>query len=59
LSSSIETERETDGRFIAEVIEMPGVMVYGTTEVETCAKAIALAREVIADRLAHGEAVPD
>ena len=31
MSSSIETERETDGRFIAEVIEMPGVMVYGTT----------------------------
>ncbi len=55
---TIETEREADGRFITEIPELPGDMVYGTTEAEACAKAIALARRFIADRIAHGESVP-
>lgn len=46
---TIETEQETDGRWIAEVPEIPGVMVYGVTENDARAKAEALARKVIAD----------
>jgi len=54
----IEIEREADGRFIAEVPELPGVLVYGSTEAEARGKAIILALRVIADRLEAGEAVP-
>jgi predicted RNase H-like HicB family nuclease len=54
----IETEREADGRFIAEVPELPGVLVYGATEAEARTKAIVLALRVIADRLEAGEPVP-
>jgi predicted RNase H-like HicB family nuclease len=39
----VETEREEDGRWIAEVMELPGVMAYGTTENEAVASALALA----------------
>ena len=46
----IEIDREDDGRWTAEVPELPGVLVYGATEAEARAKALALAREVIADR---------
>jgi predicted RNase H-like HicB family nuclease len=55
----IEIEREDDGRWIAEVPELPGVMAYGATRHEALAKAEALALRVIADRLDHGEAVPE
>ena len=48
---TIETEREDDGRWLAEVPELPGVMAYGATEDEAAAKAEALALRVIADRL--------
>ena len=51
----IETDREEDGRWIAEMPDLPGVMVYGTTEAEACARVMALAREVIAERIAAGE----
>lgn len=54
----IEIEHEADGRVIAEVPELPGVMVYGATEAEARHKAIVLALRVIADRLEAGEAVP-
>jgi predicted RNase H-like HicB family nuclease len=47
----VETEREDDGRWIAEVLELPGVMAYGTTEKEAVASAQALALRVIADRI--------
>ena len=47
----IETERETDGRWIAEVIDVPGVLAYGTTEKEAIASAQALALRVLADRI--------
>jgi predicted RNase H-like HicB family nuclease len=55
---TIETEREVDGRWIAEVPELPGVLAYGMTENEAAAKAEALALRVLADRLDHGERSP-
>lgn len=55
----IEIEREDDGRWIAEVPDLPGVMVYGTTRQDALVKAEALALRVIADRLDNGEAVPE
>ena len=54
----IEIEREDDGRWIGEVPELPGVLVYGATEAEARVKATAMALRVIADRLEHGEPVP-
>ena len=54
----VEIEHEADGRFIAEVPELPGVLVYGATEAEARGKAIVLALRVIADRLEAGEPVP-
>ena len=56
---TIETERETDGRWIAEVMELPGVMVYGATPGDAVARAQALALRVIAERIEHGEDVPE
>jgi predicted RNase H-like HicB family nuclease len=53
---AIELERETDGRWIAEIPALPGVMCYGTTRGEAVAKVQALALRVIAERLEHQEA---
>ena len=53
----IEIAREDDGRWIAEVADLPGVMTYGATRGDAVAKAKALALRVIADRLEHGEEV--
>jgi predicted RNase H-like HicB family nuclease len=47
----IELERETDGRWIAEVVELPGVLAYGSTREEAIAHVEALALRVVADRL--------
>ena len=47
----IETERETDGRWIAEIVDVPGVMAYGATENQAKASAQALALRVLADRI--------
>ena len=55
----IEVEREDDGRWIAEVPDLPGVMVYGTSRSDAVSRAEALALRVIADRLDHGEAIPE
>lgn len=55
----IEVERENDGRWIAEVPDLPGAMVYGRTRKEAVAKVEALALRAIADRLEHGEAIPE
>lgn len=55
----IEIEREDDGRWIAEVPDLPGVMVYGKTRQEAIAKVEALALRVLADRLEHGEEIPE
>jgi predicted RNase H-like HicB family nuclease len=55
----MEIEKEDDGRWIAEVPELSGVIVYGPTRQEAIAKAEALALRVIADRIDHGEAVSE
>ncbi|MBI4337369.1 MAG: type II toxin-antitoxin system HicB family antitoxin [Chloroflexi bacterium] len=52
----IELEQEEDERWLAEVVELPGVMTYGATLDEARAKVQALALRVLADRLEHGEA---
>lgn len=51
----VELEEEEDGRWIAEVAEIPGAMAYGRTQVEAIARAEALALRVVADRLEQGE----
>jgi len=53
---SIELEQEIDGRWIAEVAELPGVLAYGATQDQAIAQVQALALRVVADRLEHGEA---
>jgi predicted RNase H-like HicB family nuclease len=55
----IEIEREEDGRWLSEIPDLPGVMVYGTTREEAVARVKALALRVLADRLEHGESVPE
>ena len=55
---SIETELEEDGRWIAEVPQLPGVLAYGTTAEEAAAKAEVLALRVLAERLEQGECKP-
>ena len=54
----VEIEHEEDGRWIAEVPALPGVLTYGDTEAQARAKVKALALRVIADRLENGEEVP-
>ena len=56
--SRVEIERD-DGRWIAEVVELPGVLAYGTSRDEAIEKAKALSLRVMADRLTHGEAIPE
>lgn len=55
----IEIEREADGRWIAEVTELPGVLAYGADEVEARRAVLVLALRTAADRLEHGEPVPE
>lgn len=55
----IEIEREDDGRWIAEVPDLPGVMVYGKSREEAISKVKALALHVLADRLDNGEEIPE
>ncbi|MDB5349583.1 MAG: type toxin-antitoxin system HicB family antitoxin [Planctomycetota bacterium] len=59
MSLDIEIEREEDGRWLADISSLPGVMVYGETRDEAVAKVQALALRVIADRLDHGESIPE
>ena len=54
----IEVEEETDGRFIAEVPDLPGVMAYGQSRNDAIVKVEALALRVLADRVENGEPVP-
>ena len=58
MNFTIECEQEDDGRWLAEVLELPGVLTYGATKEEAIVKAEALALRVIAERLEHGEAKP-
>ena len=52
---NIECEREEDGRWLAEVPQLPGVLAYGSTADDAMAKAEVLALRVLAERLEHGE----
>ncbi len=54
-----EIEQEDDGRWLAEVVELPGVLAYGETEQVALSRVQALALRDIAERLEHGEAGPD
>jgi predicted RNase H-like HicB family nuclease len=54
----VEFDRETDGRWIADIPALPGVTVYGRTRKLALAAVEVLALRVIADRLEHGEAIP-
>jgi predicted RNase H-like HicB family nuclease len=55
----IEFDREEDGRWIAEVPALPGVMAYGHSKDDARDKVAVLALRVIADRLEHGEPIPE
>ncbi len=55
----IEIEREDDGRWIAEIPELPGVMAYGNKRNEAISKVQVLALRVLADKLEHGEQIPE
>jgi predicted RNase H-like HicB family nuclease len=55
----IELEREDDGRWIAEIQALPGVLAYGQSREDALARVEALALRVLADRLEHGETVPE
>ena len=56
MTFTIELERESDGRWIAEVPDLPGVLAYGQTRDEAVARGQALALRVLAERLEHAEA---
>jgi predicted RNase H-like HicB family nuclease len=55
---TIEVEQEVDGRWLAEVLELPGVLSYGQTRQEAIERVQALSLRVLADRLEHGEPTP-
>jgi len=55
----VQIEQEVDGRWLAEVPDLPGVKAYGATPDEARARVQALALRVVADRLEHGEAGPE
>ncbi len=59
MTFTVEVEQEEDGRWLAEVPELPGVLVYSPTRPQAIASVQALALRVVADRLEHGEAVPE
>ena len=59
MTFKVELEREDDGRWIAEVADLPGVLAYGVTKGEAQARVQALALRVVAERLDHGEAGPE
>jgi predicted RNase H-like HicB family nuclease len=58
ITFKVEIEREDDGRWLAEVVELPGVLAYGDTQEAAVAKVQALALRVLAERLEHGERRP-
>ena len=58
ITFKVEVEQEEDGRSLAEVLELPGVLVYGQSQDAAVSKVQALALRVIAERLEHGEAGP-
>jgi predicted RNase H-like HicB family nuclease len=59
MNLAVETEQEADGRWLAEVPQIPGVLAYGATRQEAISRAEALALRALADRLEHGETPPE
>ena len=55
----VESEQETDGRWLAEVVELPGVLAYGSRQEDAVSRVQALALRVVAERLEHGEVSPE
>ncbi|MBI4770056.1 MAG: type II toxin-antitoxin system HicB family antitoxin [Chloroflexi bacterium] len=55
---TIEYEQEEDGRWLAEVLELPGVLAYGETRAQAMSRAQALGLRVLAERIEHGEEIP-
>ncbi len=58
MNFTLECEQEVDGRWIAEVPELPGVLAYGSSSADAMSKAEVLALRVIADKLENGESEP-
>ncbi len=58
ITFKVEVEQEEDGRWLAEVLELPGVLAYGQDQDAAVSKVQALALRVVAERLEHGEAGP-
>lgn len=56
---TVEIEQEADGRWLAEVPVVPGAMAYGATREDAAARAEALALRALAERIEHGEPVPE
>jgi predicted RNase H-like HicB family nuclease len=59
MALTIELEQEEDGRWLAEVPELPGVLVYGETRQQAINQVQILSLRALADRIEHGEPVPD
>jgi predicted RNase H-like HicB family nuclease len=59
ITFKVETEQEDDGRWLAEVVELPGVLAYGDAQEAALSRVQALALRVVAERLEHGEAGPE
>jgi predicted RNase H-like HicB family nuclease len=55
---NVEIDREDDGRWLAEVVGLPGALAYGQTREEAVSRAEALALRILADRLENGESLP-
>jgi predicted RNase H-like HicB family nuclease len=56
---TVETEQETDGRWIAEIAQIPGALAYGSTRDEAIARVEALGLRVLAERIEQGETSPE
>ncbi len=59
MNLTVSLDREDDGRWIAEVAELPGVLVYATTREDAMIRVKVLAFRVLADRIEHGEPIPE
>ena len=59
ITLKVEIEQEEDGRWLAEVVELPGVLAYADSQAAAVSKVQALALRVLAERLEHGEAGPE
>ena len=59
MTFTVETEQETDGRWIAEIAQIPGAMAYGATRGEAITRVEALGLRVLAERIEQGETSPE